>query len=54
MPKGLVARKRFCVGGNSKEFQKKGDCNLKETEIKFRDLFLEEYCDKLFLLMEAC
>ena len=54
MPKGLVARKRFCVGGTSKEFQKKWDYNLKQTEIKYRDLLLEEYCDKLFLLMEAC
>ena len=43
MPKGLVARKKFCVGENSKEFQKKWNCNLKETEMKCRDLFLEEY-----------
>ena len=38
MPKRLVAKKIFCVGGTSKEFQKKWDCNLKETEMKCRDL----------------
>ena len=53
MPKGLVARKKFCVGGTSKEFQKKWDCNLKETEMKCRDLLLEEYCSKLFSLMDS-
>ena len=53
MPKGLVARKRFCVGGASKDFQKKWDYNLKETERKCRDLLLEEYCDKLFTLMDS-
>ena len=53
MPKGLVARKIFCVGGNSKKFQKKWDCNLKETEIKCRDLLLEEYCSKLLSLMDS-
>ena len=53
MPKGLVARKKFCAGGTSKEFQKEWDCNLKETEIKCRDLLLEEYCSKLFSLMDS-
>ena len=53
MPKGLVVRKRFCVGGTSKDFQKKWDYNLKETERKCRDLLLEEYCDKLFTLMNS-
>ena len=52
MPKGLVARKKSCVGGTSKEFQKKWDCNLKETEMKCQDLLLEEYCSKLFSLMD--
>ena len=53
MPKGLVARKRFCVGGTSKDFQKKWDYNLKETKRKYRDLLLEEYCDRLFTLMDS-
>lgn len=34
-------KKRFCVGGTSKEFQKKWDANFKETEMKCRDLILE-------------
>ena len=29
------------------------DYNLKETERKCRDLLLEEYCDKLFALMDS-
>ena len=53
MPKTLVARKRFCVGGASKEFQKKWDCNLKEIEMKFLQLLLEEYGNKLFSLMDS-
>ena len=53
MSKGLVARKRFCVGETSKEFQKKWGCNLKETEIKYQDLLLEEYCNNSFLLMDS-
>ena len=53
MPKSLVGGKKFCVGGTSKEFQKKWDCNLKETEMKCRDLLLEEYCSKLFSLMDS-
>ena len=58
MPKGLVARKKFCVGRTSKEFQNKWDwnkwdCNLKQTEMKCGDLLLAEYCNKLFLLMDS-
>ena len=53
MAKGLVARKNFFVDVTSKEFQKKWDCNFKETEMKCRDLLLEEYCSKLFSLMIA-
>ena len=53
MPKGLVVRKRFCAAGTSNDFQKKWDYNLKETERKFRDLLLEEFCDKLFSLMDS-
>ena len=53
MPKGLVARKRFCVGGTSKEFQKKWDYNLKQREMKCRDLLLAEYCNKLVSLMDS-
>ena len=37
MPKDLVARKRFCVGGTLKDFQKRWDYNLEETERKCRD-----------------
>ena len=46
-------RKRFCVGGTSKNFQKKWDCDLKQTEMKCQDLLLEEYCSKLFSLMDS-
>ena len=53
MPKGLVARKSFCVSRTSKEFQKKQDCNLKQTEMKCRDLILEEHCNKLLSLMNS-
>ena len=53
MPKGLVSRKRFYVGGTSKEIQKKWGFNLKETEMECGDLLLEEYCKKLFLLMDS-
>ena len=51
MPKGLVARKTFCVGGTSKEFQNKWDCRLKEREMKCQDLLSEEYCRKSFSLI---
>ena len=53
MPKGLVVRKNFCVGGTSKEFQQKWGCNLKETEMKCQYLLLGEYCSKLFSLMDG-
>ena len=53
MPKDLVGRKRFCVGRTSNEFQKKWDRNLKEMEMKCWDLLLEEYCNKLFSLMDS-
>ena len=53
IPKGLVARKRFCVGRTSKDIQKKCNCNLKETERKCRDILLEECCDKLFSLIDC-
>ena len=46
MPKGLVAKKIFCVGGTSENFEKKWDANL-------RDLLLEENCEKLFCLMDS-
>ena len=41
------------MGETSKEFQKKWNCNLKEKETKCRDLLLEEYCSKLFSLMDS-
>ena len=50
MPKGFIARKKICVGRTSSEFQKKWDCNLKQTEMKCRDLLFEEYCINLFSL----
>ena len=53
MSKGLVARKKICVGETSEEFQKKWDCSLKEKEMKCWDLFLEDYCSILFLLMDS-
>ena len=48
-----MREKKICVGETSKEFQKKWGCNLKETEMKCRDLFLEDYCSKLFSLMDS-
>ena len=41
------------MGGTSKEVQKKWDYNLKQTEMKRRDLLLEEYCDELFSIMNS-
>ena len=32
---------------------KKWDSNLKETKMKCRDLYLAEYCNKLFSLMDS-
>ena len=49
MRKGLVARKRFRVGGTSEEFQKECDNNLRETEMVCR----EEYSNKLFSLIDS-
>ena len=53
MPKGLEAKKSFCVGGTSESFEKKWDMNLREMERKCRDLLLEEHCEKLFCLMDS-
>ena len=53
MPKGLEAKKRYCVGGTSENFEQKWDANLREMEIKCRDLLLEEHCEKLFCLMDS-
>ena len=52
MPKGLEAKKRYCVGGTSENFEQKWDANLPEMEIKCRRLLLEEHCEKLFCLMD--
>ena len=30
MPKGLEAKKKFCVGGTSENFEKKWDTKLRE------------------------
>ena len=49
----MAARKSFCVCEFSKEFQKKWNCNLKEKEMKWRNLLLKEYCNKPFSLMNS-
>ena len=46
MPKGLEAKKRFCVGGTSVNCERKWDTNLHEMEKKCGDLLLEEHCEK--------
>ena len=46
-------KKRFCVCGTLDKFERKWDCNLKEMKMKCRDLLLEEYCNKLFSLMDS-
>ena len=52
MTKCLVMAKRLSLGGTSNKFGKKWDCNLKETKMKCRYLLLEEYCIKLFPLID--
>ena len=53
MPKGLEAKKKYCVGGvTSKDFKKKWDGNLRDMESKCPDLLLGEHCKKLFLFDE--
>ena len=44
-------REKKFMGRTSSEFHKKWDCNLKQTEMKCRDLLLEEYCINLFSLI---
>ena len=46
-------KKKYCVGGTSKDFEKKWDGNLRDIESKCRDLLLEEHCKKLFYLMNC-
>ena len=41
------------MGGTSKDFGKKQDWNLWEMVSKCRDVFLEEYCEKLFYLIDC-
>ena len=53
MAKRLVVRKIFCLDGMSNNLEKKWDRNLKETEMKCRYLLLEEFCSKLFLLIDS-
>ena len=53
LPKGLEAKKNYCVGGvTSKDFKKKWDGNLRDMESKCPDLLLEKHCKKLFLFDE--
>ena len=51
MPKGLEVKKKYCMGGTSKDFEKKWDGNLKDIESNCRGLLLEEHYKKLFYLM---
>ena len=53
MPKGLEAKKKHCVVGTSKVFEKKWNGNLRDMELRCRDLLLEEHCKKLFYLMNC-
>ena len=53
MLKGLEANKKHCVGGTSKDFEKKRDGNLQYMESKYQNLLLEEHCKKLFYLMNC-
>ena len=53
MPKGLEAKKKYCMGGTSKDFEKKWDGNLGDIESKCQDLLLEEHCKTLFYLMNC-
>ena len=46
-------KKKYYVGGTSKDFEKKQDGNLRDIESKCRDLLLEEHCKKLFNLMNC-
>ena len=51
--KGFGCGKKFCVGRTLKESEKKWDCNLKETEMRYWHSILEEYCNKLFSLIDS-
>ena len=53
MLKGLEAKKKYCVGETSKDFEKKWDGNLRDMEWRCQDLLLEEHCKKLFCLMNC-
>ena len=45
--------KDFAWAELRRNYGRNGGCNLKKTEMKCRDLLLEEYCNKLFLLMDS-
>ena len=53
LPKGLVSKKSFCIGHPSKEFTEEWRSSVKDMDIKYRDLLLQEHCKKLFLLMDS-
>ena len=53
MPKGLEAKKNFCVGETSYNFEKKWETNLHEIRKKCRDLLQEEHSEKLFCLIDS-
>ena len=41
MPKGLEEKEKYCVGGTSKDFERKWDRNLRDMESKCQNLLLE-------------
>ena len=51
--KGLKAKKKYYVEGTSKNFEKIWAGNLWEIESKCRDLLVDEYCKKLYHLMDS-
>ena len=53
MAKGLVLRKRFCMGGIVQEFWKVMELEFEENGKNFRDLHLGKYCKRFFMLMDS-
>ena len=49
--KGLVSKKRFCIGHPFKEFTEEWGSSVEDMDNKCRNLLLHEHCKKLFLLM---
>lgn len=53
MAQGLVPRKRFCMGGILQESWKVMELEFEENGKHVRDLHLEEYCKRFFMLMDS-